>query len=270
VESHGENSQKEVIVIIPARFSSERLPGKLLLEAGGKPLIVHTLERATKARSVSRVLVAVDDQQLFDAVTDAGGEAVMTSTGHTSGSDRIAEVAERLFGSNSIIVNVQGDEPQISPATIDAAVEALVADRTCDIATVCEPISEPEDVLSPDVVKVVMDVHGRALYFSRSPIPFPRDTVREYGDLGSALREEPGLLGSFRKHSGLYVFRHEALMRFTSMTLTPLERAEKLEQLRALENGLTIRVVETAGRSVGIDTEDDLVRFRQSLEGAAA
>ncbi|QQS43140.1 MAG: 3-deoxy-manno-octulosonate cytidylyltransferase [Acidobacteriota bacterium] len=262
-------TQKEVVAIIPARISSERLPGKLLLEAGGKPLIVHTLEAVRGSERVSRVIVAVDDSKLMNAVSEAGGEAVMTSTSHRSGSDRIAEVASVLEG-DPIIVNVQGDEPMISHLVIDAAVDALIADAMADIATTCEPIIDAGDVLSPDVVKVVTDGSGRALYFSRSPIPYPRDAVRLHGSLEAALDSDPGLCAGFRKHTGLYVFRKHALMKFTGLEPAASEIAERLEQLRAIENGMIIKVVEVTESSIGIDTEADLERFREMLEAREA
>lgn len=264
METHGKITQKNVVAIIPARLSSERLPGKLLLEAGGKPLIVHTLEAVRSSTRISRIIVAVDDPLLMKAVSEAGGEAMMTSPSHPSGSDRIAEVALALAG-DPIIVNVQGDEPMISHSVIDAAVDALLADPAADISTTCEPIEEVCDVISPDVVKVVSDASGRAVYFSRSPIPYPRDAVRLHGGLEAALAADPGLCSRFRKHTGLYVYRKEALLRFTALEPTPLETSERLEQLRALESGLKVRVVEVAESSLGIDTDADLERFREIL-----
>ncbi len=234
----------------------------MLLEINGIPLILHTLNRARAARSVGRVIVATDDERIRQVVTDEGGEALMTSPDHRSGSDRIAEVAAKM-PEGSIIVNVQGDEPMISPNTIDLAVNALVGESTADVATTCEPISEVSEILDPNVVKVVSDSFGRALYFSRSPIPFSRESVRKFGSLEAALANEPDLIGTFRKHTGLYVYRREYLLRFTQMPQTPFEKAEMLEQLRALENGAIIKVVDTADRSIGVDTEVDLelVRF---------
>lgn len=264
MEQHGDNPQQNVIAIIPARYESVRLPGKMLLELAGRPLILHTLDRARSALTVSRVIVATDDKRIWQAVTDDGGEAVMTSAEHRSGSDRIAEVAASL-PVGSIIVNVQGDEPIISPKTIDLAVNELIGDSTADVATTCEPISEASEILDPNVVKVVCDSSGRALFFSRSPIPFPRESVTRFGSLASALENEPDLIATFRKHTGLYVYRREYLMRFTQMPQTPFEKAEMLEQLRALENGAVIKVVETAERSIGVDTEADLELVRSIL-----
>ena len=273
MEQHGKNPLQNVIAIIPARYASTRLPGKLLLGIAGKPLILHTLEQAAKARTVSRVIVATDDKRIFDVVASAGGEAVMTSADHHSGSDRVAEVAENL-PEGSIIVNVQGDEPMISPNTIDRAVEGLRtaefglrnADGEHFISTTCERIDDMRDVLSPDVVKVVTDQNGYALYFSRSPVPYPREAVNKFGTLEHALKSEPDLLRLFRKHTGLYVYSREYLLRFTKMPPTKLEKIEMLEQLRALENGAKIRVVEVDETSIGVDTADDLERVRKILE----
>lgn len=261
MEQHGDNPQQNVIAIIPARYESVRLPGKMLLEVSGRPLILHTLDRARSARTVSRVIVATDDKRIWQAVTDDGAEAIMTSAEHRSGSDRVAEVAANM-PEGSIIVNVQGDEPIISPDTIDLAVKALISESTADIATTCEPIREASEVLDPNVVKVVSDSSGRALYFSRSPIPFPRESVTRSGSLEAALKNDPDLIATFRKHTGLYVYRREYLLKFTRMPQTPFENAEMLEQLRALENGAVIKVVETVQRSIGVDTEADLELVR--------
>lgn len=250
--------------IIPARYAATRLPGKPLADLCGKPMVVRTLERALQARSVARALVATDDARVCEAVRAAGYEAVMTREDHHSGSDRLAEVAVMLEV-GAIIVNLQGDEPLIDPLTIDRAVEALSGDPACHIATTCEPLHAAADALSPDVVKVVADADGRALYFSRSPVPFPRDAVRRHGSLDAALQAEPALLQSFRKHTGLYVYRREFLLDYTRWPQTALEKAESLEQLRALERGAVIRVVEAAGHSPGVDTPEDLARVRAAL-----
>ncbi len=268
MELHGKNPPKNVIAIIPARYASVRLPGKLLLEIAGKPLIIHTLRQAEKAQSVSRVIVAADDEQIFDAVQINGGEAVMTSASHRSGSDRVAEVAESL-PEGSIIVNVQGDEPMISPSTIDAAVEALIDDENADIATTCEPISSLwGELLNGNVVKVVAGDDGNALYFSRSPMPWPREaSLRHGGDPNRAIEAEPELLLLFRKHTGLYVYRREYLLEFTKLPQSRLEKIEMLEQLRALENGARIKVVEVNETSIGVDTHEDFERVKRLIEG---
>jgi 3-deoxy-manno-octulosonate cytidylyltransferase (CMP-KDO synthetase) len=236
-----------------------------LLPLAGKPLILWTFERARKAKNVSRVLVATDNENILNAVLENGGEAVLTDKNHQSGSDRIAEVAARL-PENSIIVNVQGDEPLISPRTIEKAVEAILRDERADISTTCERISDYKDVLSADVVKVVTDENDFALYFSRSPIPFPRDAAKKHGSLENALKSEPVLLKTFRKHIGLYVYRREFLVKFSRLPQTVLEKTESLEQLRALENGAKIKVVETEETSIGVDTQEDFERVRRILE----
>ena len=236
-----------------------------MLPLAGKPLILHTLEQTKKARNVFRVIVATDDERILRAVEESGNEAVLTSKNHQSGSDRIAEVAANL-PENSIIVNVQGDEPLISPGTIEKAVDAILQDESVEMATVCEPIFEIKDVLSPDVVKVVTDENGFALYFSRSPIPFPREAVRRYGSLENALKEEKDLLSLYRKHTGIYVYRREFLLKFTKLPQTFLEKTEMLEQLRALESGARIKVVEVAEKSIGVDTREDFERVREILE----
>lgn len=255
-----------MIAVIPARLASTRLPGKLLLDVLGKPLILHTLARTSRAASVSRVIVATDDRKIFEAVASSGAEAVMTSPEHQSGSDRIAEVARGL-PEGSIVVNVQGDEPLISPDTIDSAVEALLSDSSADVATVCEPVETVTDLFSPNVVKVVASDAGDAIYFSRSPIPFLRDEVNRAGGLAFALKDDPSLLRHFKKHTGLYVYRREFLLKFSEMPPSKLERAEMLEQLRILENGGKIKIVEVSESSIGVDTAKDLEQVKQILSG---
>ena len=230
-------------------------------------MVVHVAERALAARSVARAVVATDDERIFEAVRAAGHEALMTSAEHASGSDRLAEAAGGIEA--DLIVNVQGDEPLISPETIERAVAALAEDESAAVSTTCEPFERAEDVLSPDVVKVVTDARGRALYFSRSPVPFPREAARAYGSLAAALEVEPALLATFRTHSGLYVYRRAFLLEYARWPQTALERAESLEQLRVLERGHAIRVVEAAAPSVGVDTPEDLRRVREIFERGA-
>lgn len=254
--------------MIPARYLSTRLPGKMLREIAGKPLILHTLERARAASMVDRVIVATDDERILNAVRVAGGEAVMTSMDHRAGTDRIAEVARGL-SEGSIIVNVQGDEPVIPPETIDAAVAALLDDPDADMSTTCEPITDLRcELLNPNIVKVVLAENGYALYFSRSAMPWPREASLCYdGDANEAIEAEPELLrGHYRKHTGLYVYRRDFLLKFASWAQTRLEKLEMLEQLRALEHGAKVRVVDAVGTSIGVDTEEDLERVRRVLE----
>jgi 3-deoxy-manno-octulosonate cytidylyltransferase (CMP-KDO synthetase) len=266
VNRTGSNLQNSAIAIIPARFHSTRLPGKPLLDICGRPMIVRVAERAAAARNVARVVVATDDARIYEAVTAAGFEAVMTRADHASGSDRLAEAVAALREPFDLIVNVQGDEPLISPLTIERAVSALAEDAEAVVSTTCESIREAADVLSPDVVKVVMNARGYALYFSRAPVPFPREAVRRHGSLAPALDAEPALLSHFRKHTGLYVYRREFLLEYARLPQGQLERAESLEQLRILERGARIRVVEVEETSIGVDTEADLERVRAIFE----
>jgi 3-deoxy-manno-octulosonate cytidylyltransferase (CMP-KDO synthetase) len=258
------NSQKIAVAVVPARFSSSRLPGKPLLEIAGKPLILWVAERASAARTVSRVIVATDDARIFDTVRSAGFEAMMTSADHASGTDRVAEVARNLDA--EIIVNVQGDEPLIEPETIDRAVNALATDGEAMIATTFEMIETASDVLSRAVVKVVLDERGRAISFSRNPIPFPGQAVTQHGSIEAALRNDPALLFSFRKHTGLYAYRREFLLEFANWPQSRAETEESLEQLRAMERGVRITVVEAASQSIGVDTLEDLERVRAIID----
>lgn len=237
-----------VAVVIPARFASTRLPGKPLLRETGKYLVQHVYERAVSARCAADVVVATDDERIFDAVRSFGGRAVMTRTDHPSGTDRIAEVAAHLPA--DVILNLQGDEPNIDPAALDL-LAGLMTIRTADMATLAVPIPDRESYLSPNVVKVVCDDLGRALYFSRSPIPMVRD-------------EEPDFSARparFLQHLGVYAYRREFLLKIAATPPHPLEQAEKLEQLRVLGTGGTIRVGQVAHAHRGIDTPADYAEF---------
>jgi 3-deoxy-manno-octulosonate cytidylyltransferase (CMP-KDO synthetase) len=251
-----------VVAIIPARFGSTRLPGKPLADIHGRPMVQHVYERARAARSVARVIVATDDRRVADAVGRFGGDAVMTSPGHESGTDRIAE-AVRGLRDVSIVVNVQGDEPMLDPAGIDAVVSAF-ADDAVAMSTLSLPLREPAEMLSVNVVKVVTDARGDALYFSRGPIP----VVRDAGGLAAAAAAAAGQ-GLARRHVGLYGYRRDALMRFAAWPRAPLEAAEGLEQLRALHNGMAIRVVAMEGTGgVAVDTPADLEQVRALMAEA--
>lgn len=226
-------------------------------------MIMHVVERASRARLVSRVIVATDDQRIFDSVRKHGGEARMTSTTLSSGTDRVAEVAAELDA--ELIVNVQGDEPLIEPSTIDAAIEPLLqGDPLIQASSTSEPITEIEDVFNPTVVKVVCDSDGFALYFSRSPVPYIRPAAGL--TLEETLKANPSLLSNYRKHSGLYAYTAEFLEHFAEMKPSPLERLEALEQLRAIENGFDIRIVPVEHRSIGVDTEQDYERVKRLIE----
>ncbi len=215
-------------------------------------MVQHVYERARQAKLVTRVVVATDDERIVAAVRAFGGEALMTRADHRSGTERMAEVASHVPA--EIYVNVQGDEPLIEPAAIDAAVEAMAKDESVRVATLCVPIAHAEDIRNPSVVKVVADFEGNALYFSRAPIPW----VRDPGDV------EAGSIRHF-KHLGIYVFRRDALLEFPTLPPGELERLEKLEQLRLLENGISVRVVETEYDSVSVDTAEDLARVEAIL-----
>ena len=253
-----------IVAIIPARFGSTRLPGKPLSDIHGKPMIQHVHERVRRARRPDRVLVATDDERIAAVVRGFGGEAVMTSTAHATGTDRLAEAVAATDA--DIVINVQGDEPMVDPEGIDAAVDALARDPGLDISTLSLPLRDVEEMLSPSVVKVVSDARGEALYFSRSPIPMVRDTADPRAAAAAAVAR-----GLARKHVGLYVYRRAALLRFASLPATALEAAEGLEQLRALHHGMRIRVVEREGVSgPAVDTAEDLERVRALLAAQAA
>jgi len=231
-------------IVIPARYGSIRFPGKPLASLWGKPLIQHVYERAVQSQLCKRVIVATDDERISSAASSFDAEVVMTRMDHATGSDRVAEVAEGL--AENIIVNVQGDEPLVDPNAIDAAVRPLLEDSDIPLSTLCAPIESTEDLANPNVVKVVVTPSGFALYFSRLPIPFVRD------QRASIVRY---------RHIGLYAYRREFLLKFAQLSTTPLEAAEKLEQLRALEHGYRVRVVEVDVASPGIDTLEDLSRL---------
>jgi 3-deoxy-manno-octulosonate cytidylyltransferase (CMP-KDO synthetase) len=257
------NPQSAIVAIIPARYASTRLPGKPLVDIAGTPMILRVVERARQAPLIDRVIVATDDERVLNVVLAAGQEAIMTSPDHRTGTDRLAEVAAKLEA--EIIVNVQGDEPLIEPSTIEAAVSPLTEDPAIVMSTTCEPIESVDDLLNPSVVKVTVDKNGFAICFSRNPIPFPRAAALEHGSIENALRAEPGLLKLYSKHTGLYVYRREFLLKFAGMDSTKLEQTEALEQLRVLEHGFRIKVVRVAHRSIGVDTPEDLERVRRLM-----
>jgi len=241
-------------VVIPARYASSRLPGKPILERvkaeTGRYLIEHVYDRAAAAEAISRVIVATDDERIARVVEDGGGEARMTSSEHRCGTDRVAEVAEDL--NEDIVVNVQGDEPEITPEQISQVVRLLESSPQAAASTLAIPIDSEEQWKDPNAVKVVLDVNNHALYFSRSPLPYP-------GEATPADSPAMPLL-----HIGMYGYRRDFLLRFAEMPAAPIEQAEQLEQLRILWHGHTIQVGVTEHRSVGIDTPHDLERWLQS------
>jgi 3-deoxy-manno-octulosonate cytidylyltransferase (CMP-KDO synthetase) len=242
----------KVVGIIPARWASTRFPGKSLHLIAGKPLLRHVWERCYCATKLDSVIIATDDMRIANAAFDWGAEVALTSPKHKSGTDRIAEIVRRSKEFASII-NIQGDEPLVDPRLIDQLVEKLQRDRKIDIVTAAHPFSNAAEASSPHQVKVTVDLSGNALYFSRFAIPFLRD------------RSVPG---KYLRHQGIYGFRRKALLQFVKWKPTPLERAESLEQLRALENGVKVHVLVTKHGSPGVDTPRDAIELEQKLARA--
>jgi 3-deoxy-manno-octulosonate cytidylyltransferase (CMP-KDO synthetase) len=243
-------TESSVLAVIPARYQSTRLPGKILADIAGHPMIEHVYRRATAARLVHGVVVATDDDRIAGAVRAFGGAAIMTRADHVSGTDRIAEVVSALRC--RLVLNLQGDEPLIEPDTIDAAVKPLLEDSTLDMSTISRPFAGVEEFRSPNVVKVVTSARGDALYFSRAPIP-------------ASVSPASSMPSVARAHVGLYVYRRETLLKLATLPAAPLEIVESLEQLRALAHGIRIRVVETKHAAAGVDTPEDLDRVRQLM-----
>ncbi len=253
------NNRDSIIAVIPARYGSTRFPGKALVLIKDKPMIQWVYERTRRSSLVNRVIVATDDERIREAVASFGGEAVMTSGKHPTGTDRIAEVAAHL--DCDIVVNVQGDEPLIQPEMIDEAITPLVRDPSIPMGTLCRRIDDPAEAYDPNVVKAVFDRNGFALYFSRAPIPWNRDLWADK-KIFSDLPPADGL----HKHIGLYVYRRDFLLRYARLPQTALEEMEKLEQLRALEHGHRIKVTVTRHESFGVDIPADLSKILQQLE----
>jgi 3-deoxy-manno-octulosonate cytidylyltransferase (CMP-KDO synthetase) len=243
----------DVIAVIPARYASTRLPGKPLAQIAGRPMIQHVVERVQQAQNLARVLVATDDNRIKAAVEGFGGEAILTRSDHRTGTDRVAEVAVHVPA--EIYLNVQGDEPLLDPGTIDSLVSAMLEDDSVQIATPCSAIRQPNDIMDPHITKVVRDFDGNALYFSHAPIPWVREGSRD-------------VLVKHWKHIGLYAFRRDALLEFPTLPPGELERAEQLEQLRWLENGFRIRVVESEYDAVSVDVPEDIPRVEQLLRSS--
>ncbi|GAC1675144.1 MAG: 3-deoxy-manno-octulosonate cytidylyltransferase [Candidatus Acidiferrum sp.] len=244
-------SAPKVVIVIPARYGSTRLPGKPLVSLAGKTMIQRVYERAKLARRADQVIVATDDDRIVKAVQEFGGEARMTRGDHRTGTERVAEVAAHVEG--SVFVNAQGDEPLLDPAAIDTAVAALLEDPPAAIATVATPVKLLSDVMDPNVVKTVLDFDGNALYFSRAPIPWVRDTAGK-------------VHVKYWKHLGLYVFQRDALLEYPTLPQGELERIEQLEQLRWMENGWKIRVAEVEHDAVSVDVPEDVARVEKLLQ----
>ena len=242
--------KSRVVIVIPARYGSTRLPGKPLVSLAGKTMIERVYERAKQATTAGRVIVATDDERIVKAVEGFGGEARMTRTDHRTGTERIAEVAAHTEG--DVFVNVQGDEPLLDPVAVDTAVNALLEQPAAAIATVAVPIRTPGDIMDPNVVKTVLDFDGNGLYFSRAPIPWIRDTQQK-------------IHVKYWKHLGLYVFQRDALLEYPTLPQGELEKIEQLEQLRWLENGWKIRVAEVQHDAVSVDIPEDVARVEKLL-----
>jgi 3-deoxy-manno-octulosonate cytidylyltransferase (CMP-KDO synthetase) len=243
----------QVVIVIPARYGSTRLPGKPLVSLAGKPMVQRVYERAKLAKTAGRVIVATDDERIASKVREFGGEAKITRTDHRTGTERIAEVAAHVDG--QVFVNVQGDEPLLDPAAVDAAVTALLEQPAAAVATVAVPIRTPADIMDPNVVKTVLDFEDNALYFSRAPIPWVRDSAHKTH-------------ARHLKHLGLYVFQREALLEYPTLPQGELERLEQLEQLRWLENGWKIRVAPVEHDAVSVDLPEDVERVEKLLSRA--
>ncbi|MHB8339217.1 MAG: 3-deoxy-manno-octulosonate cytidylyltransferase [Ignavibacteriaceae bacterium] len=241
-----------IVGIIPARFASSRLLGKPLADIGGKPMIQHTYESSLKSKLINEIIIAVDDEKVAKVARNFGAKVVITPKEIMTGSDRIAFVAKTL-SSAKIIVNIQGDEPFIQGDMIDQAIEPLLFDKSVNVTTLAKRIETIYELKSPSIPKVVFDYQNNALYFSRSAIPFVRDAKTNFERINNA---------EIYKHIGLYVYRKDSLLRFTSLEPTDLEKTEKLEQLRMLENGIKIKVVVTEFDNLAIDTPEDLERAR--------
>lgn len=249
----------KVAAVIPARYGSTRLPGKPLRLIKGKPLIQYVYERVSLSK-IPLVIVATDDARIATTVEGFGGKAIFTSPHHRSGTERVAEVAQKL--DTDIVVNCQGDEPLIPPEAIQASIEPF-RDPAILATTLITPLRSKEDLVSPHVVKAVVDKDGFALYFSRSPLPYPRDLLEKRGGEITTLSADD--LTGFWQHIGLYAYRRDFLLKIATLPPTPLEKMEKLEQLRILENGYRIKTVITATPSIGVDTEEDLDRLSALL-----
>jgi 3-deoxy-manno-octulosonate cytidylyltransferase (CMP-KDO synthetase) len=251
--------RRKILGVIPARYASSRFPGKVLVSipdpsGSCRTMLQHVFERVSAARYLTSTIIATDDERVYREAKNFGATVRMTRADHLSGTDRVAEVASAEPA--ELIVNIQGDEPLIDPAAIDAALLPLLEDSSIPMGTLKKRIENPCEIEDPNVVKVVTDLAGNALYFSRSPIPHVRQ-------LGGA-RQTP-----YFKHIGLYVYRRDFLLGYSDLPIGPLEQAERLEQLRALENGHPIRVVETEYESIGVDTPDDLERIVKLFEAAS-
>ncbi|MCK4649177.1 3-deoxy-manno-octulosonate cytidylyltransferase, partial [bacterium] len=242
----------KAIGVIPARYGSTRFPGKPLADILGKPMIQYVWERASRAKTLEKVIITTDDERILKKAKEFGAEAVLTSPSLSSGTERVAEAAKGL--EVDIVANIQGDEPLIEPQAIDEAIKSLIDNPKIPVATLAYRMIKKKEIKDPNVVKVVLDKDNFALYFSRAPIPFSRI-------------QDPGSWITVYKHLGLYIYRKEFLLKLAKMNPSSLEKIEGLEQLRVLENGYRIKVVETEYDSVGVDTPEDLEKVKAMIRG---
>jgi 3-deoxy-manno-octulosonate cytidylyltransferase (CMP-KDO synthetase) len=258
-----------VLGVIPARYASTRFPGKPLAPLGDKSIIEEVWGRASRATRLDRLLVATEDRRIVEACERFGAEVMLTAASHVSGTDRVAEVAKHLGDRYTIVINIQGDEPVLTPTSIDSLVAAFDTDPPPQMATLAEPIASPEELFDPNVVKLVTDRDGRALYFSRSPIPYHRAAGGEmHHDFRKALAGRPKGLSGYRKHQGIYAYTRDALLALSRLEPSPMERDEGLEQLRALYSGFHLQVVDSDFRSQAVDTPADLEKVIKMLTEA--
>lgn len=251
-------TEPKVTAIIPARWGSTRFPGKPLAKIRHKPMIQWVVEKAHQAKLVTEVFVATDDERIFDAVSDFGGKAIMTSPDHTTGTDRIAEAASDI--SCDFVVNVQGDEPLVHPSNIDLAVKALLEDDSIQVATLMTPIQGIEEIFNANIAKVVTDLAGFALYFSRSPIPYFRD---RRGDVSVQVEQDAGC--TWFKHIGIYAYSRSFVRAFPNLSKTAPEEYEGLEQLRILGNSIPLKVLETRENSISVNSPEDIQKVENFL-----
>lgn len=258
-----------VLGVIPARYASTRFPGKPLATLNDRSLIEQVWRRTAAAERIDRLLIATEDRRVVEACTGFGAEVLLTDAGHASGTDRVAEVARRLDDDYGLVVNVQGDEPLVTGTSLDRLVAALDGEPTADMATLAEPIETVRDLFDPNTVKVVTADNGRALYFSRSPIPYHREASGELSaDFREALARRPGGLAGYRRHQGIYAYRRQTLLSLARLAPSQLEADEALEQLRALQAGYHVAIVDSDFVSQAVDTPADVERVARILTEA--
>jgi 3-deoxy-manno-octulosonate cytidylyltransferase (CMP-KDO synthetase) len=255
--------ERKVLGVIPARYNSSRLPGKPLADILGKPMIQWVYERSHSCKEIDELVVATDDERIYKAVTSFGGKAIMTEKNHRTGTDRVGEVAEKREDVD-LVINIQGDEPLISKEAIAEAVSSLIEEGEAVVATLKRKIDKAEELLNPNIVKVVSDNSGYAIYFSRAPIPYPKEA--SFGKEKEWLSRRKEIFKNYFRHIGLYVFKREFLLTYSKLPKTPLELIEGLEQLRILEHGYKIKVALTSYTSYDVNTEEDLKQVREIMK----